>query len=572
MSQAKLPRLSRATGPEALAAEHVAAEFSGKFRHSPALGWLAWDGMRWASSEAAEARSLDAVRLLVKYRVAFHEAESEMRRQDAVDLIRSTLTGAGREAEAATLDQLAPDDQDALLDGTPEAEKLADIRAEQDAEREQSGIWLNMLQLGKLQAIIKITAGMPGVLTESTELDQHPDLLNARNGVVDLRTGALLELSEAQRAALLLTKVAGAEFHADATDPLWTAALVAVPEDIREWVRLRFGQSATGHRPDDDAMLVNVGGGSNGKTTVISAVMRALGEYAGLVPHKALMGGDARAHTTELMTFRGLRMAVLEETPEEGRLDVHRVKMTVGTPEITARLVRRDNVTFPTTHTMWINTNHLPQVTATDDGTWRRLVSVPWPYRFTANPAEPHERQGDRTLRPRLVDQPTDNVSAAVLAWVVAGAAQWYAAERVMPEHPEAVLSSSMAWRQDADVALQFAQEHLVADPAGFITPSDLLDAVNAFLEEQNRPTWGGPTLKTRMGDALGVLGLREAAPKTGRVKAGHRQSTRTLVANAGGWGGTPPAKVYVVGDAPRAWWGVRFRTAQDGHLHAATA
>lgn len=563
MTQAKLPRLPRATGPEALAAEHVAAVFSGRFRSSPALGWLAWDGRRWAASEAASERALDAVRLLVKGRVAEHEAESAVRALDAEQLIRDAL---GDDPRLEKLTELSRDDQDALVADRPEAERLAELRREQDAEREQSGIWLNMLQLGKLLAILKITAGMPGVLTEASELDQHPDLLNVGNGVVDLRTGELADHDP----ALLMTKLAGADYVPGATDPLWEAALVAVPEGVQPWLQLRFGQSATGHRPDDDVMLVNCGGGENGKTTVISAVMRALGEYAGLVPHKALMGGDARAHTTELMTFRGLRMAVLEETPEEGRLDVHRVKMTVGTPEITARLVRRDNVTFPTTHTMWINTNHMPQVTATDHGTWRRLVAVPWPYRFTADPTEANERQGDRTLRPRLVDAPTANVGAAVLAWVVAGAVRWYESGRVSPEHPTAVLEASNAWRRESDVALAFASEHLVADPAGFITPTDLLDAVNEFLEDQNRPTWGGPTLKTRMGDALAALGIRDAAPRTGRVKAGMVQSVRARQVST--WSPGPAAKVYDVGDAPRAWWGVRFRRADDGHLKAASA
>lgn len=565
MTQAKLPRLSRATGPEALAAEHVAAVFAGKFRSSPALGWLAWDGRRWASSESAESRALDAVRLLIKGRVAEHEAASAERALDAEQLILDVLGLEGPAAEE--LRALDRDDQDTRLDGRPEAEKLAELRAAQDAEREQSGIWLNMLQLGKLLAILKITSGMPGVLTEAAELDQHPDLLNACNGVVDLRTGEL----GPHDPALLLTKLAGAEYVPGATDPAWDAGLVAVPEEIQPWLQLRAGQSATGHRPDDDVMLVNCGGGENGKTTVISAVMHALGEYAGLVPHKALMGGDARAHTTELMTFRGLRMAVLEETPEEGRLDVHRVKMTVGTPEITARLVRRDNVTFPTTHTMWINTNHMPQVTATDHGTWRRLVAVPWPFRFTAEPTEANERQGDRTLRPRLVDAPTDAVGRAVLAWVVAGAVRWYESGRVMPEHPSAVLEASKGWRRESDVALAFAQEYLVLDPAGFITPTDLLQAVNDYLVEQNRPEWGGPTLKTRMGDALAALGLHGAEPKTGRMKPGHVQSVRVRPTST--WSPAPAGKVYAPGDAPRAWWGIRFRTSADsGHLRAVTS
>lgn len=565
MSQAKLPRLPRHIGPEDLAADHVAADFRHRYRFSKSLGWMIWDTRRWASPESADVQARTAVSELVKRRVAEHAAASAERALDAEDLIIGAL--GLDEQGAEKMRALGRDDQDALLkDDMAALEKLDAIRREQDEEREQSGIWLNMLQLARLNAVLTLAGGKPGILTDSSEFDQHPDLLNVRNGVVDLRTGALLELSGSERADLLLTKLAEADFIPGAQSADWTAGLVAVPEDIQGWLQLRAGQSATGHRPDDDVMLVNCGGGENGKTTIISAVMGTLGDYAGLVPHKALMGGDARSHTTELTTFRGLRMAVLEETPEEGRLDVHRVKMTVGSPQITARRMRRDDMTFETTHTMWINTNHMPQVTATDHGTWRRLVAVPWPFKFCADPQEPNERQGDRTLRPRLVDAPTPEVRAAVLAWLVEGAQRWYAAGRAMPEHPDAVRDAIRSWRRDSDVALMFATEKLVADPAAFIAPTDLLEAVNAFLrDEQNRPEWGAPTLKTRMTDALTGLGWA-AALKPGRVKPGHVQSVRpSALGNTGGYmTSTPAAGPVEVGDSRRMWWGVRFATARD--------
>ena len=101
-------------------------------------------------------------------------------------------------------------------------------------------------------------------------------------------------------------------------------------EQIRITIRL------TGEMTPDDLMLVQVGSGENGKTTVMSAFGAVLGTYYHVVSHRALLA-DARAIDTEVADFQGVRLAVMEETPEEHRLSPVRLKRLVGTPEITAR-------------------------------------------------------------------------------------------------------------------------------------------------------------------------------------------------------------------------------------------
>jgi len=43
-------------------------------------------------------------------------------------------------------------------------------------------------------------------------------------------------------------------------------------------------------------------------------------------------------HSTELMTLRGARFALIEETPEARHFNIKRLKDMVGTPYVTARL------------------------------------------------------------------------------------------------------------------------------------------------------------------------------------------------------------------------------------------
>jgi putative DNA primase/helicase len=87
-------------------------------------------------------------------------------------------------------------------------------------------------------------------------------------------------------------------------------------------------------------------------------------------------------HPTELMTLRGARLGLMEEFPEPGHLNVKRLKDLLGTGEMSARYCGTDSVTWKPSHTPFVTTNYLPRVDESDDGTWRRLVLLDFPYRY----------------------------------------------------------------------------------------------------------------------------------------------------------------------------------------------
>ena len=237
-----------------------------------------------------------------------------------------------------------------------------------------SKAWLQQLSKQHVRAVAELAEGI--VQHDASEFDAHPDLLNCANGVADLRTGELLPHDP----ALMLTRTTGVRYVPGAAHPDWDKALTALPEDVRDWYQIRIGQGATGYMPPDDVVLINKGGGENGKTTVLQGISHALGDYYVQVPPQALYG-DTSQHATVMMTFRGARIAALEETPEEGRLNMQQVKQ-MTTPQISARYLYRDFTTFDTTHSAIVNTNHELLVESTDHGSWRRLPLVRWPYTY----------------------------------------------------------------------------------------------------------------------------------------------------------------------------------------------
>jgi P4 family phage/plasmid primase-like protien len=397
-------------------------------------------------------------------------------------------------------------------------QRVDDLR--RDGRAEQAVLWKAAMNAQHIGGILQLAEAMNGILTGHDELDRGPDLVNCSNGVLDLRTGMLGRPNP----GLLLTKQTGAPYNPQAHSDTWDEILVAVPADTRDWLQVRMGQALTGYA--EDSLVLTVGGGENGKSAFMSAIMRAFGSYGGLISHRVLLQGSAGQHPTELMDLRGLRLALLEETPEEGNLDTHQLKSVIGTPFISARRMRQDSITFPTTHSLFINTNHFPLVATTDHGTWRRLVACRFPFRFVAPGSRGQdglragERWGDPDLKARI--QRDETLPAAALAWVIEGARRWYADRTALHRIPPSVAAATREWRTDSDVGFQFATEHLEPAPHHLVPVSYLAEKFNDFLEAQAKRKWSNRVIAGRLPQSIKAALGREITAEVVKVQARH--------------------------------------------------
>lgn len=412
---------------------------------------------------------------------------------------------------------------------------------------------LGLLDKYRLVALATLARGICQVAPDT--FDRDADLLNTQSGIVDLRTGELIP----HDASYHMTRITEAAYVADATHPDWTTALEATAPDVADWLQGRLGQAITGYMTPDDLLVIFRGGGSNGKSTLLDAVKGALGRYGSYISDRVLLA-EAGAHPTELTEFRGARFALTEELPDEGRLNAKRLKDIIGTPTMTARKIRQDSITWRSTHSMFLSTNPLPKVTETDNGTWRRLALVEFPWTYVgpevADPLEAHQRRGDGELRDRVATGRAQQ--EAVLAWLVAGAMGFYANDKRMPAQPKSVLKSTRQWREQSDLILRFWSECLTPDENFFITSRDMLDVFNEWLGIQGHRPRSAQAFVAQFGEhevtkkhrvfysrakvkAADVASAKPAAP--GLVWASSLASNSTLKS----------------GDVVRAWWGVRF-------------
>jgi len=313
-----------ARGPRPLTetgnAERLVDIFGGDLRWSASLGWLAWDGRRWARDD----------------------------RRRAYAMAKETVRRIYREAAEATDDEVRKD-----------LSKWA-TRSESRAARE---------------AMVALAASEPGIAIGVNELDADPWLLNVVNGVVDLRTGNLLPHDR----KALMSKIAAVPYLAGAVAPTWLKVLErALPDpDVRAFVQRFFGYAATG-AIREHVIVIFWGTGANSKTTVVETVKFALGDYAIQTNPALLMAKSSDTHPTERATLHGRRLAVTSETEEGRALAEVQVKQLTGGDSINARLMRCDEFTFQPTHKLIMSTNHRPRVRGTDLGIWRRLQLVPF--------------------------------------------------------------------------------------------------------------------------------------------------------------------------------------------------
>jgi putative DNA primase/helicase len=480
---------------DAYIGERIADEYLAyRYLYTGAFGWMKFDGRRWKPVE--EAIVGEVVRQGV---IEFHRTEAR--------------SGA-------------------------DADRLKKI----------SGL----LSSHRLKAILWVAKGYLAV--EDEEFDAQPDLLNIRNGVVDLRDGTI----GPHDPLLRFTKVTMVDYRPDAVHEDWQQALTALPAEVADWLQLRWGQGLTGHPAPDDVLVVLKGSGENGKTTLVDSVREAVGpDYAVVLPDRVLLArsGD---HPTELMTLRGARLAFMEEFPELGHLNVKRLKDLHGTGRISARFICKDSVSWQVTHTMFVTTNYLPRVDESDHGTWRRLALVDFPYRYRKSHETletPIDRLGDPDLRDRL-RRGAGGQHEAILAWLVKGAVTWYQRDKKMPEPPESVRSATGVWRMSSDLLLRYMSDNLVFDPDAHVMAKELFEDFVEWLKASGHICWTDQNFSARFAQhpAVTAAGVEK--------QRGVRSSRRGLCRS-------PRPHSVVVPKQHAAWIGVRFRLPNEVDVSA---
>ena len=283
-----------------------------------------------------------------------------------------------------------------------------------------------------------LDAAKPLVLKTPEQLDGDAMLLNTPGGTYYLPDG--LNGWKPTDPADLLTKVTAVVPNEDGRQ-LWEDALNVFfcnNQNLIDYVQMICGLCIVG-KVYAEFMVIAYGDGRNGKSTFWNVIYKVLGSYSGNISADALTVNCKRNVKPEMAELKGKRLIIAAELQEGMRLNTSVVKQLCSTDPIFAEKKFKAPFSFEPSHTLVLYTNHLPKVSASDDGTWRRLIVIPFHAKI----------QGKSDIK-NYTQHLVDNAGGAVLSWLIEGAQKAIAANFQF-DRPQCVLDAIGAYRDNND-------------------------------------------------------------------------------------------------------------------------
>ena len=284
----------------------------------------------------------------------------------------------------------------------------------------------------------------PMIQIEQRVLDADEFLLNLPSGTCDLRTGAVRE----HNAQDYITKQTAVDPSGDGMD-VWEDALQTFFQgdtDLIRYVQEIGGLAAIG-KVYIEALVIAYGEGRNGKSTFWNTIARVLGTYSGNMSADTLTVGCKRNVKPELAEAKGKRMIIAAELEEGMRLNTSNVKQLCSTDEIYAEKKYKAPFSYVPTHTLVLYTNHLPRVGAIDQGTWRRLIVIPFNAKI----------EGKADIK-NYSDFLFKTAGGAVLSWIIEGAKRVIASDYKIVQ-PKVVQDAIQKYKENNDWLAHFLDD-----------------------------------------------------------------------------------------------------------------
>lgn len=331
------------------------------------------------------------------------------------------------------------------------------------------------------------------VSVPASGFDADPTLVCTPTGVVDLRTGELRPHAASYR----MMQCTAAPYVPGATHEAWTRALQALDAPERAWLQRWIGCGLTGYQPDDNgaATPILTGGGSNGKSVIMTGVARAFGGYAHMGAHALLTPDGGKDLLRAAASLRGVRLCYVEELPD-GVLNGNAVKQLSSTPTVKGEFKFRDEFEFTATHSLMVSANVMPRLDEGTDAVVRRLAVLPFRYRYVPNPTRRGDKLADTGLLRALE---TREAQAAILAWAVDGARAYFAAGQHVLPASEGMQGAKDAWLGNIDTLAGFFTDMLVADEDAMVPWTHLYAAFADWQRENGGKVWNKATFKNRV-------------------------------------------------------------------------
>lgn len=440
-----LPTVSRCT--HLANSYRIRHYYKGRLWYALGLGWIMWTGKFWRPDPTNEG----------SIATGFVDNLSRLIARESAALSRSASDEADEDRRKALMEQ---------------AESLLKWAVQSENER-------------TIAAGLKLTKH--ALLIEYSTLNADPWLFNVQNGTIDLRTGTLRPHDPTD----LITFISPVTYDPAAVCPTWEhflAEVFAGDADMVAFIQRAVGWSLTGVVKERALFFLYGDTGKNGKTTMVEAIMKIVGNYGeSCYGYGRKVGAETFMKSRNMednqrkaATLAGPRFVCTSEVDEEHRLNEQLIKDITGGDTIEGRRLYQEAFTFKPQFKPWMYGNHKPEIRGTDDAIWSRVRLVPFEVSFRG--------REDLDLPIKLEAE-----LSGILNWALRGCLDW---QRTGLQPPAKVQAATDAYREEMDVFGPFIRECCVIHRRAEVPANDLWNAYKAWcansgIHEQNQTKFG---------------------------------------------------------------------------------
>jgi len=256
--------------------------------------------------------------------------------------------------------------------------------------------------------ILTMACSDPRIAVKREDLDNHDHLAPCLNGVIDLNTGEFFN----HKPELLYTKQFKANFNPDAVNPLWNDFIKFLTNGDKEieafFARLFGGLALIGGNPEQ-IMLLILGKGSNGKTTLNEIFRFIMADYSDTLRKEVLCSKSQKDYRHDLADLKSARFITVTEPMQNFEINGAFVKEITGSDTIKGRQNYESSETFQCKGLISLASNWEPSLYNGDEGLERRFIVYRHNAVISANEKDPN-------LVKKICAEPD-----GVLAWLYRG-------------------------------------------------------------------------------------------------------------------------------------------------------
>lgn len=317
--------------------------------------------------------------------------------------------------------------------------------------------------------------GRKALWCKSDDFDLDPYHFNVANGVVDLRTGALLPHDRSFMCSQISNEVA---YDPDAQCPEFRRymRMVQPNREHRRYLQRLMGYTLIGE-VRDQIFAVHIGSGGNGKGVFLDTCSYIMGEYATTGQRDSFVRkSNTNRIPADIASMEGKRLVLVDELNDNQKMDEALLKDVTGGGVIKAEAKNVNPWEYTPKFTLHFRTNSMPDLPS-DRSIVRRFRPVKWVI-------EPSSEEWDTFTSPHHstpFNYLTKQESSGILNWILEGLSDYL---RNGLQVPDDLKTEAVDMLQENDPFLIFMSENLVEHEGGQLDGAKLYSAFSEWYKK----------------------------------------------------------------------------------------